>query len=124
MSDFNKLPKAEFELMKVIWAGGSGHSAPTLANNLRESKNWTQQTVLTLLNRLERRGFLRSVKTGKERVFSPLVSEEEYVWFESKLFLKVFHQGSMAGMIRALYAGKELNQKDFDELKQFLDERG
>jgi len=124
MRKLRKLPEAELEIMKAVWASGSEEiTTPVLTAAMSNEKQWTQQTVLTLLRRLEGRGFLLSSKTGKERVFTTVVQEDEYVRFESEIFLKTFHKNSMAGMVRALYDGKELKQEDIDELQRLLDEK-
>jgi predicted transcriptional regulator len=122
--EMKKLPEAEFEVMKAVWAIGGEVATPAVTAALSDSRNWTQQTVLTLLRRLEKRGFLTSVKAGKERYFTPLKTQEEYVRFESELFFVTFHKKSVASMVQALYGGEELEQDDIDELQRFLDEKG
>jgi len=124
MKKLKKLPEAELEVMNAVWAEERDDiTTPVLTAALSESKNWTQQTVLTLLRRLEGRGFLTSTKIGKECIFSPIVSKDEYVRFESEAFLKAFHKNSLAGLMRTLYNGKALKDEDYDELKRFLDEK-
>ena len=124
MKKLRKLPEAELEVMNAVWAEESDEiTTPILTAALNESKNWTQQTVLTLLRRLEGRGFLTSIKLGKECIFSPTITKDEYVRFESEAFLKTFHKNSLAGLMRTLYNGKPLEDEDYDELKRFLDER-
>ena len=126
MTEIKKLPDAEFEVMKVIW-----HSEiPIVGNAIVEKlgvdtqKEWKLQTVHKLLSRLEERGFLRSEKTGKQRFFTPLIAEEDYLQYETQNFVKSHYQGSLLNMVNALYQGKNLEEKDLDELQAWLDERG
>ena len=77
-----KLPDAEFEIMRAIWRCSEPVTSPILTEKLRlalPEKDWKQQTVMTMLVRLEKKAFLRSEKNGKERYYSPAVSEEEYM---------------------------------------------
>jgi len=107
--------------MRAVWARGGEVSTPMLASDL--DGKWTLQTILTFLNRLEAKGFVSGQKRGKERLFTALISQEEYVKFESELFLKTFHKNSVAGMVRSLYGGKKLNDDEAEELRKWLDER-
>ena len=52
-------------------------------------RDWKAQTVTTMLTRLEKKGFLRSKKTGKERDFFPAISEQEYFSLEAEGFRKM-----------------------------------
>lgn len=126
MIAIKKLPDAEFEVMKVIW-----HSEiPIVGNTIVEKlgvetqKEWKLQTVHKLLTRLEERGFLQSEKTGKQRFFTPLIAEEDYLQYETQNFVKSHYQGSLLNMVNALYQGNNLEEKDLNELQVWLDERG
>ncbi|MBO1305039.1 BlaI/MecI/CopY family transcriptional regulator [Enterococcus sp. 669A] len=125
MVEIKKLPDAEFEVMKVIW-----HSEiPVVGNTIVEKlgletkKEWKLQTVHKLLSRLEERGFLRSEKNGKQRFFTPLIMEEDYLQYEAQNFVKSHYEGSLLNLVNAMYQGKNLDEQDLDELQEWLDER-
>ena len=62
-----KLPDAEFEIMKAIWHIEQPVTSPALTVVLSRDlpdRDWKQQTVMTMLGRLEKKGFLRSEKNG------------------------------------------------------------
>ena len=68
--EIKKLPDAEFEIMRAIWRCSEPVTSPILTEKLRlalPEKDWKQQTVMTMLVRLEKKAFLRSEKNGKER---------------------------------------------------------
>ncbi|MEO1771292.1 MULTISPECIES: BlaI/MecI/CopY family transcriptional regulator [Enterococcus] len=126
MGNIKKLPDAEFEVMKVIW-----HSEiPIVGNTIVEKleldtqKVWKLQTVHKLLSRLEERGFLQSDKNGKQRFFTPLVAEEDYLQYEAQNFVKSHYQGSLLNLVNAMYQGENLAEKELDELQEWLNERG
>ena len=90
--ELRKLPDAEFEIMRAVWNAGSAVTAPMLTAKLSEElpeRDWKAQTVTTMLTRLEKKGFLRSKKTGKERDFFPAISEQEYFSLEAEGFRKM-----------------------------------
>lgn len=44
-------------------------------------RKWKAPTVISLMLRLVERGFLRTEKNGKERIYFPLIKKEEYLKF-------------------------------------------
>ena len=123
MDAIKKLPDAEFEIMKVIWNGEPHITTNHILAGLNNNKHWKPQTVLTLLVRLIERGFVQSVKVGKERTYTPLISEQDYLQFETGNFIKRYYENSLTGLVNTLYAGKNLTEKDIAALKTWLDER-
>lgn len=68
MKTIKKLPDAEFEIMKSVWQSEEPVTSPMLTEKLKithSDKDWKPQTVMTMLVRLEKKGFLRSEKTEK-----------------------------------------------------------
>ncbi|MFM1654772.1 BlaI/MecI/CopY family transcriptional regulator [Brevibacillus sp. B_LB10_24] len=123
MNQLKKLPDAEFEIMKVVWANQPPITTNIIMEQLGREKEWKAQTILTLLSRLVERGFLRSEKNGKERTYFPLVDKEKYVQFETGDFIEKFHENSFTSLVAALYDGKKLKDEDLDELSKWLQEK-
>jgi predicted transcriptional regulator len=123
MTTMKKLPDAEFDIMKVVWA----HEPPVTTNiimrQLGNEREWKAQTIISLMLRLVERGFIRTEKNGKERTYFPLVGKEDYLRFETGGFIERFHGNSLAGLVAALYDGNKINDRDLDELAQWLKER-
>ncbi len=118
-----KLPEAEFEVMKIIWASTPPVTTKDIISKLDPIKGWKSQTVLTLLVRLTTREFIRSEKHGKERFYFPIISEDEYLAFETKDFMNKFHKNSFASLFSAFYKGKQVSEKDLNELEKWMNER-
>lgn len=124
LSSFKKLPDAEFEVMKTIWANEPPVTTNMLMDQLGNQKEWKLQTLIALLLRLVDRGFLRSEKNSKERTYYPLVDKEQYLKFETSNFIERFHNSSIVSLVDTLYDGKELKSSDLDELSKWLKKRG
>lgn len=120
MTDMRRLPDAEFELMQIVWQNPTPISTNQIISHLQNS--WKPQTVLTLLTRLIERGFLKSERMGKERIYTPLVTQEAYVAFESGSFMEKFHKGSFRSLVSTLYEGHQMTDADIDELKAWLND--
>ena len=118
-----KLPDAEFDIMKVVWANDSLITTNLVMEQLGNERNWKAQTVITLMLRLVDRGFLSSEKNGKERTYSPLVSKEEYLKFETGNFMKQFHDNSVLNLVATLYEDKALDDNDISELLEWAKNR-
>lgn len=118
-----KLPDAEFEIMKVVWANEPPITTTIIKEQLGTEKEWKIQTIVSLMLRLVERGFLRSEKHGKERTYFPLVSKEDYLKFETGNFMKQYHDSSFFNLINTLYDDKALTDKDIDELLRWAKER-
>ena len=123
--ELRKLPDAEFEIMRAVWNAGPAVTAPMLTAKLSEElpeRDWKAQTVTTMLTRLEKKGFLRSKKTGKERDFFPAISEQEYFSLEAEGFRSRFKKSSLSSLVKALSGGESISKEDADELRRWLDE--
>lgn len=119
-----KLPDAEFEIMKAIWYSEEPITSPELTEKLKRSlpdKDYKPQTVLTMLTRLEKKGFLRSEKDKKERSYYSLVSEREYLAVEQESFRKRFAGKSFSGLVKALYDGESVSEEELNELRTWID---
>lgn len=125
MDKIQKLLEAEYELMEIIWQYEPPVTTAMIHEYIKrhDMKEWKPQTVLTLLGRMEGRGFLSSRKNGKERIYMPLINRETYLEFETTSFMKRFHKNSFASFVSAMYKGNAMKKSDFDELEQWIDEQ-
>jgi len=117
-----KLPDAEFEVMKVVWANEAPITTSIIMEQLGNKKKWRASTAITLLSRLIDRGFLRTEKNSKERSYFPLVRKEDYLRFETNNFMKLYHESSFASFVTALHSEKKISEKDIDELQKIIKE--
>ena len=94
MGRLKKLPDTEFEIMKVVWANEPPITTNMVMEQLGNEKGWKAPTVISLMKRMVNRGFLETEKDGKERIYFPLVSKEDYLKFETGNFMKQYHENS------------------------------
>ena len=116
MDKMKKLPDAEFDIMKVVWANEPPITTNTIMQQLGNARGWKAQTTISLMLRLVERGFLHTEKNGKERTYFPLISKEDYLKFETGNFIKQFHDNSFLKLVTTMYSDKALTESDIDEL--------
>ena len=117
------LPNSELEIMMAIWEAKKPVSRPEIDEKLSE-KNWQAPTVLKFLSRLTEKGFLKCEKPegAKTNIYTALVSEEEYLEFESNSVLGKFCGRSVKSLVANLYENNTINDSELDELQKFIDE--
>jgi len=124
MASVKKLPDAEFQIMKIIWRNPSPVTTLQIMDKIEPEKNWKPQTVLTMLVRLAEKGFLSSSRVGRERNYTPMVSEEDYMQIEIEGFMNRYRGNSIGSLVKTMYDGKSLPEEEINELKKWLSERG
>ena len=123
MYDVKRLPDAEFELMKAVWSCSPPVTTLEIIEQLAPERNWKPQTVLTMLVRLIDKGFLSSERVGRERNYTPIISEQAYMHAETEGFMSRYRGNSLGSLVKTMYDGKNLSDADIDELKKWLAER-
>ncbi len=118
-----KLPDAEFEVMQVVWTNEPPITTAMVMEQLGNRRQWKAPTIISLLQRLVERGFLRTEKNGKERTYYPLITRDEYLAFETKSFVRQYHGDSFLSLINTLYDGDQLSNQEIDDLMQWVKKR-
>ena len=118
-----KLPDAELELMMIIWDAEEPISRIEIENRMDEHRDVVPSTILSLLSRLEDRGFVSKEKRGKINYYSALVDKEPYLKETGKNILKRMFGGSLSNFAAALYDGEERSDNDIAELQELIDSK-
>jgi BlaI family transcriptional regulator, penicillinase repressor len=79
MADAERLPMsdAEREVLKVLWDHGPLGVKEVLAKFTEAGQEWSRSTVITLLQRLEKKGYVQCDKSQFAFVFEAAVSRED-----------------------------------------------
>ena len=115
-----RLPDAELEIMKVIWHNQTPISTSEVKQIIDDEgvNDWTQQTIQTLLNRLIVKEFISKENRGKGYIYTPLISESDYISYESKMFLEKLHGNSVTSLMRALFDRNKMSDEDIEAAKE------
>jgi len=123
MNKIKRLPDTEFEIMKVVWANEPPITTSIIMEKLGNKREWKMPTAISLLLRLVDRGFLRTEKFAKERLYYPLIEKDEYLQFETANFIRLHHDNSVISLVNSLYKAKKLNKNDIRALLKWANER-
>jgi len=120
MMNIKRLPDTEFELMRIIWRSTPPVTTNEIMEQLKSDISWKPQTVLTMLVRLIEKGFLESVRVGRERNYTPIIAEQEYMHIETGEFLSRYRGNSVGSLVKTMYDGKNMTDEDIKELQNWL----
>ena len=89
---------AELEILEVLWEAGKALNASEIRSLLEKNKKWERTTVLTLIQRLVKKGMLAQEKR-EVYYYLPNVDRKDYVKEETRNFVNKFFKGK-AGKIQ------------------------
>ena len=115
-----RLPEAEFEVMQAVWNGEAPMTTNYLMKAIGNEKGWKAPTLISFLVRLENRGFITSCKKGKERFYTPVANQEQYLSAVTDQFVKKYHNGSFVNLLDSLYHDRNFSNEEVDALLEWL----
>ncbi|MBR6708369.1 MAG: BlaI/MecI/CopY family transcriptional regulator [Clostridia bacterium] len=123
--EFVKLPESELRLMQALWTlEAQGDSAVTAAA-LMEADSYLGSlkltTVLTLISRLQGRGFLSAEKKGRANCYTSLIAESDYRAQAAADFVATVCRRQPGSLLAALVDGGTLSEQEIAELRAMLD---
>ncbi len=117
---------SELAILEVLWSAGSALNAGEIRNALNDHKNWERTTVLTLIQRLVKKGALLQEKRAQNNrevyYYTPCIAREEYIRTETKNFIEKFFKGSSKNLAAALVDSDALTKKDIEELRDYFNQ--
>ncbi|MBE6865450.1 MAG: BlaI/MecI/CopY family transcriptional regulator, partial [Ruminococcaceae bacterium] len=76
--------------------------------------------ILTMLSRLQEKGFITSEKSGNKNIYTAAITKDEYMKVENSSFLSRLHKGSIKHFVASLADNDELSSSDIEELENML----
>ena len=119
MSKLPQISEAEFEVMKVIWKYAP-ISTNEVTEKLTQTTDWSPKTIQTMLKRLVTKKALTYEKQSRVFVYTPLVSETEYIRQESNSFLNKYYNGNIVSMLTSYLEDDKLSKTELDTLRHLL----
>lgn len=118
-----RLPDAEFSVMQGVWNCEIPVSTAELKAKLDEKKEWNMSALQTVLSRLEEKGFVKSEKNGRNRFYTPLISEEEYLVDEGRSFAERMGGKSLPKLVAAMFDNRKISDEEAEELMAFIESK-
>lgn len=114
-----KISEAEWEIMKIIWKK-TPVGSEEIIQDLSSKKDWSSKTVKSFLNRLLNKQVIGYVKSGRNYLYHPLLSEEECIEMESKSFLDRVYDGAVGMMFSHYLKNEKLSDEELENLQRLL----
>ena len=114
-----QISEAEYEVMKIIWKHAPVDTNE-ITNQLTKTTQWSPKTIQTLIRRLTAKGALSYEKESRVFVYTPLISEKDYIGQKSHSFLKRYFNGDLTAMLSAYMEDAKLSESEIDSLRAML----
>lgn len=113
------LTENELEVMRVLWG-----RAPLTVSDILESLNRTPKpaytSLLTLVQTMEKKGYLKHQKIGKAFSYAPVLKQDKFLFTEVKRVAKRLFGGSPGKLVLNLVENEHLSEAEIKALKQLL----
>ena len=126
MGDRPGLSEAEREVLKALWEHG-----PATVRRLNgvlggRGRSWAYTTVLTLLQRLQAKGYVASDASGagSAHMFRAAVSRDELLDQRLRDTADELCDGAAAPLVLALVQGNQFTAEELARLRRLIDEAG
>jgi predicted transcriptional regulator len=111
---------SERDVLKVLWE--QGPSTARRINELVRGRRWAYTTVLTLLGRLEAKGFVSTDRSGAVHIFQAAVSQEDVVRRRLTDLAADFCEGDTTPLVLALVKNARFSAEEIEQFRQLIDE--
>ncbi|GLK47934.1 BlaI family transcriptional regulator [Brevundimonas intermedia] len=110
---------AEFKVMDAVWRAGP-LSADELIAEVQSQTPWGEATVKTLINRLLKKGAIRSERIDGRHRYQAALEKEAFAMAESESLLERLFGGQVSPLVAQLASNRTLSQQDREKLKAII----
>ncbi|MHC5056927.1 MAG: BlaI/MecI/CopY family transcriptional regulator [Planctomycetota bacterium] len=115
-----RLSEAQLELMSIIWRKDKA-TVTEVWESLPRGRHIARTTVMTVLARLAKKGWLRRRKSGNEYVYSPAVGREKALGGMLSRLIDTAFGGSTEGLIMTLVNARGISEEEAERLRRIID---
>jgi len=119
MAEPQPLTDLQLAILRILWDRGSA-TAAEITDALKSSRGLAQQTIATILSRLERRGIVRHQTRQRQYIYSAILSEPDARrTMLAELTDRVF-EGDVAALVSQLLSAREMSAGDLARVKALI----
>ena len=119
--DVTKLSDAEWQVMAEVW-DRDGATARQVFDALAAPTGWAYNTVRTMLDRLQQKGYLESELQGRSRVYRPLLTRSDARKSATTNLIDRAFGGAAGSLVAALLDARRLTARERRELRRRIAE--
>lgn len=117
-----KLTPVQFEIMQLIWNAPEGLTVGELWDAIRPNRDVSRNTILNLVDRLEKRAWLKRCKDQGVYRYAAAVGRQPVEAQLTADFVEEFFEGSAANLLMSLLGSQRLSMADIARLKRLMDQ--
>lgn len=103
-------PRLELECLKVLWALGDA-SVRQIQHGLQRERSLAYTTVMTVMERLARRGCVERVKDGRSFRYAPILTREAVRRLAVQDLLELLFDGSVESLLEFLSCPAQASER-------------
>jgi predicted transcriptional regulator len=115
------LTAVQFEIMQVVWDAPEGASVADVWDAVGRQREVARTTVLNLVGRLVKRGWLNRRKVGGVYRYFAAIDRQTTTATVAGKFVDEFFGGSAAELVMSLVGSRRISPAEIDELRRLLD---
>jgi predicted transcriptional regulator len=115
------LSDAQLEIMRIIWPCGET-TVTEVWRAIASRRTVARNTVLTVMDRLEKRGWLCKRKVANTHLYRATVSERATLGDFAKRFVDTVFGGSAESLVMALLEGRGVSAAEASRIRKRIDE--
>jgi BlaI family penicillinase repressor len=116
-----RISDAEHTVMEVLW-DESPLTAQDVVERVTPTREWSANTVKTLLGRLLAKNIIAAEEDGRRYQYRPLVERGDYVEGESRKLIDRLFGGKLTPLVAHLAERDALTDEDIAEIEALLKE--
>ena len=116
-----KLSEREWTVLNALWET-DGAELGTVVNTLRPDTDWSRNTVLTYLTRMEAKGLVRIDKEAFPHIYRATLDRASCQQQERQSFLNRVYSGSAGDLIAAFLKEEPISPEEKERLRKLLDD--
>lgn len=116
-----RITEAETAVMKVLWEA-SPLTAQEVLERVPAEKDWSANTVKTLLARLVAKKAVEHSADGRRYLYRPLIAQDDYVTGESQLLIDRLFGGRLMPLVAHLVKRDAISAEEIAEIQALLKE--
>lgn len=117
-----RLGKLELQIMNVVWDRGRA-TVHDVKNALSRRKP-AYSTILTMMRKLEAKGYLKHEVDGRTYVYLPLISQQAVRHGVLGDVVERLFEGSTSLLLTSLVEQNRISENELREIQKLIEERG
>jgi BlaI family penicillinase repressor len=116
------LTSQELEIMKVVWSAGAS-TVRGVYEALLERRKIAYTTVMTMMNILEQKGYLKKTQKDRAYVYQATKPQKQVIRGMVREFVDRVFNGSAEPLLLHLVEDRRLSEEDLNQIRDMMKEK-